>query len=412
MTDNDRYALIQLTVGARAEGGYLVRVTAGDRELEHDLDLPDELADLGAQLLKPNTIVPLDTPEAIGLKLGRALFSPEIRDLVLRYTRTAAAAGRRVQIRLQIADHELATLPWEWVALGGARSWVPALRDDYALIRVGRGVSPPQPLPLDGPLRILAVGAPGELAQLDALEAALAETLQRGSIDLRLLSDATAEALASALDEIDPAIVHLAAPVLLTSEEELEVRLNRPIDAFALADMLRSREHLRLVTVCGSRGDGQLLSATPGLLAALLLGERQPATLAVGGALTASALAGAAASCYTLLAAGAPIDLATTAGRRWLADNGGAPVWGHLQVRALPDTGQLFRPRRAAATTPERLQRWVLPVVIAVVLVLLLLGGRLLSGRAAPSTPVPPPTVMVFTPQPIPTLAPAETKTP
>ncbi|MFN8570383.1 MAG: hypothetical protein U0Z44_23205, partial [Kouleothrix sp.] len=67
--------------------------------------------------------------------------------------------------------------------MGASSAWRPALRDDYALVRVSRGVPHPQPLVLHGPLRVLAIAAPGEELQLAALNTALAAAVRAGAIE-------------------------------------------------------------------------------------------------------------------------------------------------------------------------------------------------------------------------------------
>src|SRR5262249_31672337 len=144
---------------------------------------------LASRLLRPGVRLPLSDAPALGLALGHALLAPPLRDMLLRSARGAAQSGERMQVQLQIAAPELAVLPWEWISIGAAPAWSPALRDDYALVRVGRRVPSPPPTALGGALRVLAIASAGEGLQLEALHAALTPAIHNGQIELRLLRD-------------------------------------------------------------------------------------------------------------------------------------------------------------------------------------------------------------------------------
>ena len=375
-------APFHLTIGpAFDDGGYAVRALAGDGEADARLTIPATLEALTARALRPGSIVPdVDGPE-IGRILGRALFTSVLRDLLLRSARIAAQSGERLQIQLQIVDPALATLPWEWLALGGGgEPWAPALRDNYTLVRVSRRLRPAATTRVVGPLRILACGTHSEQGQLDALEAALGGAIRDGLIDLRVLEDATPADLAQALEEEETHILHCAMPVQLTPSQTLEIDLERGYDAFDLGELLDVHERLRLVTITGAHGNGRSLVAGPPLLGALLLNELRPAAISLSGPLPAALSARFAAACYTELAANQAIDLAVTAGRRTLARHGDA--WGFAQLRIAPGLEQLFSVSAVPARRKPR--SMVVPAIAAAVLALaLLLAWQLLSARIA-----------------------------
>ncbi len=351
-----------------------VQASVNGRAVASELHLAEPLVDLGYQALHAGMQRIADVA-AIGQALGRALFTPPVRALLLDAAHSAAADGARLQMRLQINAPELAALPWEYLSLGTTNVWTPALRADYALVRAGRRIPPLPPLPLREPLRVLAVASPGNTHCLDALERALAPGIRAGRIDLRMAHDATPATLQRALAEDAPHVLHLAARVVLSPEQRLELDLGAMIDAGDLIDLLAHAADLRLATLTGSDGNGQMLDVAPMLCAALLIDERLPATIAFSAPLPAGEAACFAALCYDQLALGAPVALAVTVGRAALArigDHWGAPV-----LRVAPDTDALFRslPRRAAR--PRPVIRPLPFVAAAAVGAVLIFGGYL-----------------------------------
>lgn len=311
----------QLVVGGRGPGGsYLLRATAAGRIAEAALELPALPAE-GA---------------ALGATLGAALFPPPLRRLLLDVARGADEAGARVQIQLQVAPPELAALPWEWLSLGKTEPWRPAIRDDYALVRVGRPGPRRPTLTVSGPLRLLIVCAPGCEPAAAHLGHALAEPVRAGLITADLLSDATPEELTRALDEEPCHLLHIVAPADLVRGEP-RLRLGRSMDAPGLIGLLGDHPGLRLVTFAAA-GPAQPATA----LAAALHDGTGLACLALGGLDKAQA-ANFCAACYAGIAAGDPADLAATDGRLALANADGP--WGLPQIYLGSGCEQLFRLR-------------------------------------------------------------------
>jgi peptidoglycan/xylan/chitin deacetylase (PgdA/CDA1 family) len=401
-----------IAIGPRgSDGVYAVRATTKGGETTTELELPEALLALANRLLQPGIRLPLGDAPALGQALGRALLAPPLRDMLLRSARAAAQSGDRLQVQLQIATPELAALPWEWMALGAARPWSPALRDDYALVRVGRSMPAPSPVAVAGALRILAIGSLGEELQLESLHAALAPAVHNGQVELRLLRDATPHTLEIALGSDTPHVLHCAAPIGFAANGAPHLLLGRGLAAFDLAALAAEARELRLVTLAGQQGDAAAVSAAPALMAALLVGEELPAVIAFGGPLPAPLTARFAAACYARLTEGAPVDLAVTAGRSALAEHANSRGWGFPQLRLLPGGEQLFasgrarsvkRARRQLAALPRRpaargarrqpvrgaragrppFPRWMLIPIAAALLLALLLAGRWMSGRS------------------------------
>jgi peptidoglycan/xylan/chitin deacetylase (PgdA/CDA1 family) len=382
-----------------------VRASCAGAEIATELLLGDQLLAVAERLLQPGATIPAGDPLSFGRALGRALITPALRDMLLRSAKQARNTGR-LQVQLQIGPPELAALPWEWVTIGVDRPWSPALRDDYALTRVGRGVQAAPPLPVSGPLRVLAIAAPGEELQLQALAAALADPIRAGKLELRIVDDATPATLEHGLMEGPIHILHCAAPVGRTDRGAPRLLLRRGMDLFDLAGLLADARSLRLVTLTGPQGDGSTLSAALPGLAATLLAPALPATIALGAALPARMAALFAAACYTSLANGLPIDLAVTAGRRALADLAGARGWGAPQLRLVPGGAQLFALRRARARAPRAvlLAGATLALIGALGIGARAIGVHALAPQSAASSTAAP-TIALPTPTPEPPTA-------
>src|SRR5438093_7145265 len=92
----------RIAIGPRTPGGvYTVHASAGRAETWTELELPEQLLASAERLLEPGVTLPIRDPLALGQALGRALFAPPLRDLLLRSVRAAAQAGERLQIQLQ-----------------------------------------------------------------------------------------------------------------------------------------------------------------------------------------------------------------------------------------------------------------------------------------------------------------------
>lgn len=328
----------QIAVGPRVNArAYPVRVIVEQDEVRAEITLPEQLLEQSGRGASADHA-------ALGRQLGQLLFVPPVRELLLRAAHAADEIGARLQLQLQLAPPEVAAIQWEWLSLGSSHVWRPAIRDDYALVRVSRRSAPFEPAAVAGPLRLLLVASRSEEELVEAIELALAGEHEAGKLAVTAVRGATPEKLELALRRARPHIVHLCAPASATGRGGVRLHLGAGIEAFDLADLLADEPDLRLVTLSGPARAADPAGALPAL-ATTLLGEVVPATIALGG-LGPRAAAGFAGECYRQIAAGEPVDLAVTAGRRALADE--ERGWGLPQLRLTPGTGQLFVFRSAA----------------------------------------------------------------
>lgn len=311
----------QITVGGRGAAGYGLQAAGAGRVAEARLVLP---------------ALPGD-PAALGRALGQALFPAPVRQLLIDVARGADEAGARLQLQLSVAPPELAALPWEWASLGEGTPWRPAVRDDYALVRVGRAARPVPPLAVAGPIRLLLACAPGAAAAAAApLGHALAGPVRAGALVVDLLRDSDATSLRSALHEEPCHALHLVLADATGQGPAARLRLGRGLDAAGLVGLLEDHRDLRLLTLAADPG------AEPGALASVAAAVHDALGIAAValGDLDHAQAAAFCGPCYAAIAAGEPADLAVTDGRAALEAAGGA--WGAPRLWAVPGGERLF----------------------------------------------------------------------
>jgi peptidoglycan/xylan/chitin deacetylase (PgdA/CDA1 family) len=361
---NETIVPFRIVISQAAEG-YEVYARVNDAMATAPLALPDHLVELLANARRGGQ-PQLPPADELGQQLGQALFTPPIHRLLLDAAQGIVDSNARMHIQLQPAAAELAMLPWEWLALGNNSPWRPAIRDDYAMMRVVRGPAR-SPAPLVGPLRVLVVLARGEHDQYEALERTLATLVEDQIVEIRALRNPSINGLEGELNRETTHVLHIAAPVDLSEHGTPQLSLGRGIDVLSLGQVLREHPDLRLINFTGAHGDGRRLNAGAPALAALLTGDAAQATIAFAGSVPIDDTALFAATCYAAIARGEPIDLAVTEGRSMLAVRNRA--WGAAQLRVVAGSEQLFRrsasrprlpalnvplPRKARPAAPER----------------------------------------------------------
>lgn len=326
----------QIVVGGRGAAGYELQAAGAGRVAEASLVLP---------------ALPGD-PAALGRALGQALFPPPVRQLLIDVARGADEAGARMQLQLSVAPPELAALPWEWASLGSATLWRPAVRDDYALVRVGRAARALPPLPVAGPIRLLVACAPGAAAGAAApLGGALAEAVRSGALVVDLLRDADPLMLREALAEEPCHALHLVVADASGQGAAARLRLSRGLDAPGLAGLLEEHRSLRLLTLAA---DPDAEAAALASVAADVHDRLGLAVVALGD-LDYDQAAVFCGTCYAALAAGEPADLAVTDGR--VALEAAGALWGAPRLWVVPGGEALFVQAPAGAAPPAPVSR-------------------------------------------------------
>ena len=274
----------------------------------------------------------LPTSEAEVRSTGLELFDALLgQPAVLSCYRASAALaqerGDPLRIVLRLNTPELAALPWECMYDPGTGSY---LCRGEPLVRHVPVARPLAPLPISGPLHILAVAAsPRGLPTLDVdrekeiLESALSGPVGRGAIELVWTKEATWPRLQDLLLSDEWHVVHFVGHGDFDVERDEGVlalvredgRVNA-IGAARFVDLLReARPMPRLVVlnscVSGATGKHDLFSGT----AAALVRGGVSAVAAMQFTVTDSAAIAFARGFYVSIAAGRPVDDALRSGR-------------------------------------------------------------------------------------------------
>ena len=341
-----------IQIGPRIIGStYAVRATTIHTQLHTELSLPEHLVLRSEQLLQPEVALSITDPVSIGHQIGQSLFVSPLRDLLLRTARAAAAQATYVQIQFQIDVPELIALPWEWLMLGDTQKWLPALRDDYTLVRSIPNTQKCEPLVLDGPLQVLAVAVCGEETQLIDLNTALSDAIRSGYVNLRLMRDIEPDSLEAVLKSEPVHVLYCAAPIEFSQQGVPFLAIGHGVAFSPLVRVLQQARLLRLVTFASVGEDVGRITAAPLVLAAMLTGSGIPASITSGIGLSPMLAAQFAAACYEQLAMATPTDRAVSAGRRVLITNDSHS--GLPQLMLLSGHEQLF-----IRSEPQQTRGW------------------------------------------------------
>jgi hypothetical protein len=305
---------------------------------------------------------PAIDPQAVGDRLFHALFADEVERLLDRSLAKIEGEERGLRLRLRLApDQEglarLAGLPWE--VLWGGRYGFLSLSWKTPLVRLLEISRAANRVPLEPPLRILAVVSRAGSPPLNVDQER--RNLQQACAGLSGVkvvfpTEATADALRRALHDGPVHVLHFMGHGTfhqVTGEGALlfEKEGGKPdfVQASALAALVRDFPTLRLVflTACDSARMTQEegLDAFGGVASALLLAG-VPAVLAMQYRISDRAAILFSEAFYRRLAAGDPVDAATTEGRMavHLRDRGSVEWATPVLFSRVPD-GLLFEPK-------------------------------------------------------------------
>jgi len=311
-------------------------------------------------------------PEEVGARLFDALFTEEIRRLLgesLARLPEDGEHGLRIKLCFDPEVMLLGQLPWETSFWTERREFL-SLGRTTPLVRylnVPRGVKPR----LAPPLRVLLASAcPRGANSLDVETEAnkIHEALQKiPCVQIQWLRNATAQAVRDKLHEEPFHIFHFMGHggfnassgegvLLLEDEERRQARLPGRI----LAHLLRDFPSLRLAflnacrTACSPSESG--LDPFAGVASALVVAG-MPAVLAMQFSVGDDAAVHFSESFYRRIAAGDPVDAATTEGRMAvLLDDPRSSEWATPALFLRSWDGRLFEPAPDAtsgASAPE-----------------------------------------------------------
>jgi formylglycine-generating enzyme required for sulfatase activity len=301
---------------------------------------------------------PLD-PQRFGVRLYQAIFGGEAGALFLRSLDAAERAQQGLRIRLRLREvPELADLPWEYL-YAPPLSRFPALSNRTPLVRYVEMARPRPPLRIEPPLSILAVIAnPGgdvDLLDVDEewfrLSTTLAPLQETGAVRLERLARATLPALQQRLYQGPVHVLHFIGHghfdpevnqgELIFESEDGGMHL---VEARSLALHLHDHDPLRLVFLNACEGGRGGQSEPFAGVAQQLVEQGIPAVLAMQFEVSDRAAIALSHEFYRALAAGLPVDTATSEARKAVYTTGNPLEWATPVLFSRSDDNALFAP--------------------------------------------------------------------
>jgi WD40 repeat protein len=362
-----KYLDFELEIGPGAGGEYplaVVRSPAGEARATLRFPVDTWRAALAGEE---------GTIRSFGAALFEALMAGEVRSRYDVSRDRASLAGRGLRIKLRIQPPELAVVPWEYLYDARQAEFL-CLSRATSIVRYLDLPLPVPSLAVAPPLRVLAlVASPEGLAPINLereryrIETAVADLRARGLVELHWLPGQTWRDLRRALRGGPWHIFHFMGHggfdevsdegFIALADEQGEVER---LGATQLAMLLADHNPLRLVLLnaCeGARGSGEeRFSST----AATLVRRGIPAVLAMQHEITGTAAVEFARDFYESLAAGLPVDGATSEARKAVRlTHSSTAEWGAPVLFMRSTDGALFdlaQPPRAGeepAPQPE-----------------------------------------------------------
>lgn len=290
--------------------------------------------------------------QLFGSQLFDALLSGEVRTVYDRSRQAAASSGEGLRIRLRVNASDLAAAPWEFLYDARAGEFL-ALSRLTPIVRYLELPLGEQTLAVKPPLRVLGmVAGPSDAPALDVarekarLEQAVQPLAAAGKVELVWLDGQTWRSLQAAMQAGPWHIFHFVGhaafdprsgegSLLLAGDDGRAAT----ISASQLAGLLSDHHTLRLAVLnaCeGAKGSEQSRFSS---IAAGLVRRGLPAVLAMQYEISDRAAIEFTASFYSALAAGLPIDAATSEARKAIdLALAGSLEWGTpLLIMRTPD---------------------------------------------------------------------------
>jgi CHAT domain/Kelch motif len=367
------YDEIVLRIEPMGDGRYVVRGSSPEGDAQSPFELPlsrDRIDYLVLKAAFPRRgrrrmeSSALQEVTELGDILFKALFRDDVRDLYRTAHAAADTRGHGLRVKLSLTDvPELTGLPWEFLyddpSFLSISQLTPVVRYlELARTRPVREVEPP--------LRILAmVSSPTDAAQLDVereranLEAALAELIAQGAVELRWLERATLAALLKELRERDFHIFHYIGHGTFRPDAQDGVLLlednderGHEVSSRRLGAILHDHLAMRLAVLNACEGARTSEEDPFAGVAATLIQQGIPAVIAMQFEITDRAAIVFARHLYDALADGLPIDAALAEARKaiWADDND--VEWATPVLFMRVADGRLFDVRRTAVPVP------------------------------------------------------------
>ena len=391
-----RYENFDLLVEATGDGTYRSRVAAGPvgAGASATFAMPFDATTLENLLLKLDPgrsqmrRAAADPRPRAAVELGGTLFDAVFgEEVLLAWTRSQDAtrdAGEGLRLRLHLTDAPaIAGLPWELLFDRRTNSY-PAQSERTPLVRYLEVAQPPQPLTVDGPLRILVVlASPTDLPELDVeaewrrMQDMLATRVAAGAVQLDRLPSPTTTDLAAWLRSHEVHVLHVIGHGDYDDAQQEGVLYfcdqygrSVAVPPGVLGPYLHDHDPLRLVFLNACQS-GRLGAADPfSGMAQRLVQQDCTAVVAMQFPISDGAATAFTGEFYAALADGMPVDQAVTSARKGLLA-GYAAEWATPLLYLNATDGQVFQ---GVASLPD-----ATPIPVAAAL-----------PDPPPTTPAPP----------------------
>jgi hypothetical protein len=312
----------------------------------------------------PESLTP---PEIVGAELFEALFTGRVRSLFdssLGMLHSQTEVGLRIKLRIDPDEApelaRVASLPWEYLYRRDTREFL-SLSKYTPIVRYLEVPRPTEPLPLEGPLRILVVlASPKDQPSLDLarekdlIGKALKKQQEAATVDFEFLEGpGTAMALRRKLEDRAYHVIHYtghgdldaASGEGLLCFEDSDGYTDR-LPARKLMTLLRDYPSVRLVFLNACRTaamaeEGGRFDAFMGVAPALVMGG-VTAVVAMQFPISDEAAHAFAEELYTQLAAAMPVDEAVSKARRAMQLQADGQEWGTPVLFMRSSDGRIF----------------------------------------------------------------------
>lgn len=291
-----------------------------------------------------------------GQKLFRALFTDEVRGAYLASHNDAVRAGKGLRVKLTLEAPELTNYPWEFLYDPSSSQFL-SLFEDTPLLRYIELSRPVLPLTVSPPLRILAMASsPLDYEQLDLarerhnLAKALEPMTQAGMIEVDWLATPTLDGLRGQLLKRPYHIFHFIGHGGYDENEQDGTLIFENANRYAnrvsgerCAVILGNHRTLRLAVLNACEG-ARTSQQDPfaGTAMTLVRTGNLPAVIAMQFEISDDAAINFASGFYDALAAGRPVDAATSQGRQAIFSNDNDVEWSTPVLYLRAQDGLIF----------------------------------------------------------------------
>ena len=268
----------------------------------------------------------------LGSGLFDAVFSSDIRLAWARSIDTVRDARRGLRLRLRLNEAPaIAVLPWELLHDRRQNSFI-AQSERTPVVRYLEVADTPRTLDVDGPLRILVViASPTDMPELDVeaewnrVNAALADRVSQGTVQLDRLEQPTLQALQTWIRRHDVHVLHFIGHGEYDRQAQDGVlyfcdRYGRPapVSSGVLGPYLRDHDPLRLIVLNACQSARMDSSEPVHAMAQALVQQDCVALVSMQFPISGDAAAAFAGEFYGALADGLAVDQSVSSGRKAL----------------------------------------------------------------------------------------------